>query len=52
MGVVLCGGMSSRMGTNKALLEMRPGVRQLDYAISLLAGACGRVAACTGSRPG
>lgn len=47
-GALLCGGRSSRMGTNKALLQMRPGVSQLDYALNLLAGLCPRVIACTG----
>lgn len=47
-GAVLCGGLSRRMGTNKALLEIHPGMRQLDYAIALLRSVCGEVVACIG----
>ena len=47
-GAILCGGLSSRMGTNKALLSMRPGIRQLDYAAGLLSPRCESVLACTG----
>lgn len=47
-GALLCGGLSSRMGTNKAMVEMRPGIRQLDYGLGLLASVCPRVLACTG----
>lgn len=47
-GAILCGGLSSRMGTNKALLNMRPGIRQLDYAAGLLSSRCESVLACTG----
>ena len=50
LGIVLCGGLSRRMGTNKALLEMRPGVRQLDYAVDLLRRVCDDVAVSVGPR--
>jgi molybdopterin-guanine dinucleotide biosynthesis protein A len=50
LGAVLCGGFSRRMGTNKALLEMRPGVRQLDYVVDLLRRVCGEVVVSVGPR--
>ena len=36
------------MGRDKALLQIHPGIRQIDYAIGLLAPVCTRVIACTG----
>lgn len=48
LGLALCGGASSRMGENKALLEVRPGVTQLEYALGLLGLVCSRVAAGVG----
>lgn len=40
LGVVLCGGASRRMGRDKAAMEMRPGVSQLDYLLGLLEPFC------------
>jgi len=48
-GALLAGGASRRMGTDKALLEMRPGVRQLDYTLALLRSVCDEVVACVGA---
>lgn len=48
LGVVVCGGKSRRMGESKAMLEARPGVRQLDYALELLGLVCQRVGAAIG----
>ncbi len=48
LGVVLCGGRSERMGADKAELEVRPGIRQLDYLLDLLAMVCDERAACVG----
>lgn len=54
LGVVLCGGESSRMGVDKAAIEVCPGVSQLERQLSLLEPFCSRLAACVGpsSRPG
>lgn len=48
LGVVLCGGRSSRMGRDKALIEVRPGISQLDYQLGLLAPFCSRLAMSVG----
>lgn len=48
LGVVLCGGRSSRMGRDKALIEIRPGESQLDYLLGLLAPFCSGLAASVG----
>ena len=42
MGLVLAGGRSTRMQRDKAALEYRPGVTQLDAAMALLAGRVSR----------
>jgi len=39
-GLVLAGGESSRMGEDKARLEIREGVSQLDWAINALSPFC------------
>ena len=41
-GLVLAGGRSTRMQRDKAALEYRPGVTQLDAAMSLLDGRVAR----------
>lgn len=41
-GLVLAGGRSSRMGTDKAMLNYRP-ESQLTATVSLLSGTCGKV---------
>ncbi|MBK1875758.1 molybdenum cofactor guanylyltransferase [Pelagicoccus mobilis] len=48
LGVVLCGGESSRMGRDKASLKMRPGVTQLERQLSLLEPFCNRLAVSLG----
>lgn len=40
LGLVLRGGLSSRMGVDKASLQIRPGLTQLDYALQLLGEFC------------
>lgn len=44
LGVVLAGGRSSRMGYDKALMEIHGGVRQIDYLSNLLGKFCMSVA--------
>lgn len=44
LGVALCGGRSSRMGADKARLEVRPGITQLEYTAQLLGAVCEEVA--------
>lgn len=48
VGTVLCGGGSRRMGRDKAELEIRPGLRQVDYLLGLLQVFCQRRALCLG----
>ena len=48
LGMVLCGGQSRRMGEDKAELEIRPGLTQLEYSLSLLGQFCLRVSVSVG----
>ena len=48
-GVVLAGGRSERMGTDKALLVI-DGQRLIDRAVATLAGCCELVVVASGSR--
>lgn len=48
LGVVLCGGKSSRMGSDKASLEVRPGQRQLERQLELLGRYCRKLAVSVG----
>lgn len=50
LGLVLCGGASRRMGSDKALLELG-GRRLIDYALSALDATCDEVRLATGSAP-
>ena len=50
LGLVMSGGESRRMGKDKASLEVRRGVTQLEYVSSLLRKFCERVAVSTGPR--
>ena len=50
LGLVMSGGESRRMGRDKASLEVRPGVTQLEYICQLLGKFCERVAVSTGPR--
>jgi len=50
-GVVLAGGLSSRMGTNKALLEFK-GKTLIEYMMSLVASVCSGKVYCSGAVPG
>jgi molybdopterin-guanine dinucleotide biosynthesis protein A len=43
LGVVLCGGKSTRMGSDKALIRTRDGTRFLDLAVDRLRQVCGDV---------
>ncbi|WP_145416142.1 molybdenum cofactor guanylyltransferase [Planctomycetes bacterium K23_9] len=43
LGVVLCGGKSSRMGSNKSLLPHSDGGRFIDHAIDQLQAVCAEV---------
>lgn len=49
-GLVLAGGASRRMGTDKALLRL-DGLRLVDRAVGLMSAFCGRVLVAGGSRP-
>ncbi|EDY84744.1 hypothetical protein VDG1235_4377 [Verrucomicrobiia bacterium DG1235] len=40
------------MGEDKATLEVRPGISQLDYLLGLLDTVCTKRAICVGSNPG
>ena len=44
----MCGGASRRMGTDKASLQMREGITQLDYLLGLLEPFCEMRAVCIG----
>ena len=48
-GLVLAGGTSSRMGRDKALLEL-DGMRLVDAAVAVLAAVCDRVLVAPGDR--
>ncbi|MDQ8180430.1 molybdenum cofactor guanylyltransferase [Pelagicoccus sp. SDUM812005] len=52
LGVVLCGGKSSRMGADKALVEVRPGVSQLERQLALLETFCLKRAVSVGPQGG
>lgn len=49
-GLVICGGHSRRMGTDKALVDLA-GARFLDRSIAALAPLVGEVVLATGSEP-
>ena len=51
-GVVLCGGRSSRMGTDKSLLPVDGVPMARRVADALIAGGCGRVVAVGGDPEG
>lgn len=40
LGAVICGGRSSRMGRDKAMLQLPGGSSFLDHAVDLLAAVC------------
>lgn len=49
-GLVLAGGRGTRMGADKAVIEIG-GVRLVDRAVRLLSGICHEVLVATGERP-
>ena len=50
IGVVLAGGASSRMGTDKALVEIG-GARMIDHVVASLGAVAGRIVIAGRSRP-